>query len=145
MIKKYIAQEPPYLMRQIRELQWEEIKTKNSEPIIFEDKGHTRGNKNILLLYFPYWPESQKIIITWYINLLFCWTVIYHQSPNPFPSTSVGALGLFTFLPQSTVHNMRVSELCVPIHIVPCYWHTTALHLWKILNKNKCYFMSFAF
>ena len=28
--KKYIDQEPPYLMRQICELQWEEIKTKNS-------------------------------------------------------------------------------------------------------------------
>jgi len=29
-IKKYIEQEPPYLMRQICVLQWEEIKTKNS-------------------------------------------------------------------------------------------------------------------
>ena len=28
--KKYIDQEPPYLMRQICVLQWEEIKTKNS-------------------------------------------------------------------------------------------------------------------
>ena len=28
--KKYIDQEPPYLMRQIFLLQWEEIKTKNS-------------------------------------------------------------------------------------------------------------------
>ena len=27
---KYIDQEPPYLMRQICVLQWEEIKTKNS-------------------------------------------------------------------------------------------------------------------
>ena len=29
-VKKYIDQEPPYLMRQICVLQWEEIKTKNS-------------------------------------------------------------------------------------------------------------------
>ena len=29
-LKKYIDQEPPYLMRQICVLQWEEIKTKNS-------------------------------------------------------------------------------------------------------------------
>ena len=45
-------------MRQIRVLQWEEIKTKNS--------------------------------------------------------ASVGALGLFTFLPQCTVHNLRISVLGVP-------------------------------
>ena len=30
LTKKYIDQEPPYLMRQICVLQWEEIKTKNS-------------------------------------------------------------------------------------------------------------------
>jgi len=30
VIKKYKDQEPPYLMRQICVLQWEEIKTKNS-------------------------------------------------------------------------------------------------------------------
>ena len=46
----------------------------------------------------------------------FCWTVISHQSFSPFPSTSVGALGLFTFLPQCTVHNMRISELGVPVY-----------------------------
>ena len=30
LVKKSIDQEPPYLMRQICVLQWEEIKTKNS-------------------------------------------------------------------------------------------------------------------
>ena len=73
--KKYIDQEPPYLMRQIRVLQWEEIKTENSgQRIIFEGKGPKVWNKNILLLYFPYWPESQKskvFALTWYINLFF--------------------------------------------------------------------------
>ena len=38
--KKYIVQEPPYLMRQIRVLQWEEIKTKNSGA-----KHHFWGNR----------------------------------------------------------------------------------------------------
>ena len=44
--KKYIIdQKPPYLMRQICVLQWEEIKTKNSEHrIICAGVG---GNKNI--------------------------------------------------------------------------------------------------
>ena len=36
-----------------------------------------------------------------------------HQSCSPFPSISVGALGLSTFLPQCTVRNMRISELGV--------------------------------
>ena len=46
--KKYIDQEPPYLMRQICVLQWEEIKTKNSRPcIIFEGKDPRVMNKNI--------------------------------------------------------------------------------------------------
>ena len=35
---------------------------------------------------------------------------------SPFPSTSVGALGLFTFFPQCTVHNMCISELGVPVY-----------------------------
>ena len=28
----------------------------------------------------------------------------------------MGALGLFTFLPQCTVHNLRISELSVPVY-----------------------------
>ena len=35
---------------------------------------------------------------------------------GPFPSTSVGALGLFTFLPQSTVHNLRIYEQGVSVY-----------------------------
>ena len=31
----------------------------------------------------------------------------------------MGALGLFTFLPQDTVHNLRISELGVPVYSVP--------------------------
>ena len=59
--KKYIDQEPTYLMRQICVLQWEEIKTTNSgETHHFEEKGPMGWNINILLLYFPFWPESQK-------------------------------------------------------------------------------------
>ena len=33
---------------------------------------------------------------------------------SPFSSTAVGALDLFTFRPQCTVHNLRISELGVP-------------------------------
>ena len=36
------------------------------------------------------------------------WTVILHQSISPFPSSSVGAVGLFTFLPQSKVQNLHI-------------------------------------
>ena len=32
----------------------------NKELIIFEGKGPKGWNKNLLLLYFPYSPESQK-------------------------------------------------------------------------------------
>ena len=38
------------------------------------------------------------------------------ECSSPFPSTSVGALGLFTFLPQCTVHNLRICELGVPVY-----------------------------
>ena len=48
-------------------------------------------------------------------SLVFCWTVISLKNFSPFPSTSVGSLGLFTFLPQCTVHNLRTSELGVPV------------------------------
>ena len=41
-VKKYIDQEPPYLMRQICVLQWEEIKTKNSGAFLRE-KGSRGG------------------------------------------------------------------------------------------------------
>ena len=78
--------------------------------IIFEGKGPNGWNNNILLLHFSYWPEIQKSANLIYQHV-FCWTVISHQSFSPFPSTSVEALGLFTFLPQSTVHNLRISEL----------------------------------
>ena len=82
-------------MRQICVLQWEEIKTKKSGAmhLFFEGKGPKGWNK-----------------------LGFCWTLISHQSFSFFPSTSVGALGLFTFLPQSAVHNMRIFELGVPVY-----------------------------
>ena len=43
----------------------------------------------------------------WYTNLFFV-GLISHQSFIPFPSTSMGALALFTFLPQCTVHNLRI-------------------------------------
>ena len=101
--------------------------------IILEGKGPKGWNKNILLLYFPYWPESQKSFVftlTCYINLFFCWTVISHQSYSPFPSISVWALGLFTFLPQCTVHNMRISGLAVPVYSslsVPCVGAVTSV------------------
>ena len=85
--------------------------------IIFEGKGPNGWNNNILLLHFPYWPEIQKSANLIY-QQVFCWTVISHQSFSPFPSTSVEALGLFTFLPQSTVHNLRISELGF-FYIVP--------------------------
>ena len=50
--KKYIAQEPPYLMRQICVLQWEEIKTKNSgASIILEGKGPEGWNKIYCIFY----------------------------------------------------------------------------------------------
>ena len=42
--------------------------------IIFEGKGPKGWNKNILLLYFIYWLESQisyEFALTWYINLFF--------------------------------------------------------------------------
>ena len=38
------------------------------------------------------------------------------MSCSAFPSTSVYAMGLFTFLPQCTVHNMCISELGVPVY-----------------------------
>ena len=114
--------------------------------IIFEGKGSQGWNKNILLLYFPYWPESQKscvFALTWYINLFFCWTVISHQSFSSFPSTSVGALGLFTFLPQSTIHNLRTSELGVPVH--SSLMHSCKVHmLYGVLCLLciNCYFVA---
>ena len=40
---------------------------------------------------------------------------------NPFSSTAVGALGLFTFLPQCTVHNLRISQLGVPGLYICCF------------------------
>ena len=42
----------------------------------------------------------------------------FNQSFSPFTSTSVGALGFFTFFPQCTVHNLRISELGVLV-VVP--------------------------
>ena len=42
--KKYIDQEPPYLIRQICVLQWEEIKTKNSGP---KNRLRGRGDNKI--------------------------------------------------------------------------------------------------
>ena len=45
----------------VKSVQWEEIKTKNSGAMHpFERKGPKGWNTNILLLYFPFWPESQK-------------------------------------------------------------------------------------
>ena len=81
--------------------------------IIFEGKGPEGWNKKILLMYFPYWPESQKSYV---FALPSFWTVISHQSFSTFHSTSVGALGLFTFRPQCTVHNMHIFELGVPVY-----------------------------
>ena len=75
--KKYIDKEPPWMMRQICVLQWEEIKTKNSGAThhFWGKRAQGQGwNKNILLFYFPYWPQSQKsyvFFLTWYINLFF--------------------------------------------------------------------------
>ena len=71
--KKYIDQEPQYLMRQICVLQWEEIKTTH---YFWGKRAQGRGGIR-MLLYFPYWPESQKsyeFALTWFINLFFCWT-----------------------------------------------------------------------
>ena len=115
LTKKYIDQEQPYLIRQICVLQWEEIKTKEfrANAPFLREKGLTGWNKNILLLCFPYWPYI--FALTWYINL-FLLDCNITLGCSPFPSTSVGALGLFTFFPQCTVHNMCISELGVPVY-----------------------------
>ena len=129
--KKYIDLKPPYLMRQICVLQWEEIKTKKSGAmhLFFEGKGPKGWNK-----------------------LGFCWTLISHQSFSFFPSTSVGALGLFTFPPQWTVHNIHayiwVEGSCkyVPwheeslenAHSVPLTSETQMCLLWNYVFHVFC-------
>ena len=89
--------------------------------IIFERWGPRGWNKNILPLYFPYWPASQYSCIRSNLisKLAFCWTVISHQSFSPFPSTCVGALAPgFVYIPPTVyaIHNMRISELSVPLY-----------------------------
>ena len=88
--------------------------------IIFEGKGPKGWNKNILLLYFPYWPESQKSyvfalildVLTWFfVGLQYHIRALVLSLQLPW-----GPLGLFTFLPQCTVYNMRKSELGVPVY-----------------------------
>ena len=78
---------------------------------------------------------------------MFCWTVISHvyQSFSPFSSTAVGALGLFTFLPQCTVHNMRRTFL----YIVPCMgaldWVCFCLHSSQSVLYTICVYLTWAF
>ena len=86
--------------------------------IIFEGKGPKEWNKKILLYCIFHIDQKAKIICirsNLIYSLVFCWTVISLKNFSPFPSTSVGSLGLFTFLPQCTVHNLRTSELGVPV------------------------------
>ena len=68
-------QEPPYLMRQAVYCSGRRSKQRiQGQRIIFKGKGPKGLNKNTLLLYFPYWPESQKsyaFALTWYMNLFF--------------------------------------------------------------------------
>ena len=73
-----------------------------------------RGNASFLREEGP--GGGIKIYCHCIFHIVLCWTVISHQSCSPFPSTSVGALGLFTFLPQFTVHNIRISEVGVPVY-----------------------------
>ena len=108
--KKYIDQELPYLMRKICVPQWEEIKTRNSGAT-----HHFWGKRAIVFSILIIEPKIICIRAN-FILTCFCWTVISHQSFSPFPSTSVGALGLITILPQCTVHNMRISEFGVPVY-----------------------------
>ena len=54
----------------------------------------------------PPYPMRQKCVLHWEeIKTKF----------YPFPSIAMGALGFFTFLPECTVHNMRIYELGVPV------------------------------
>ena len=62
--KKYIDQEPPYLMRQICVPHWEEIKTKNSGATHhFSGKMAQGLDYEYLLFYFPFSLESQMSLI----------------------------------------------------------------------------------
>ena len=70
-------------------------------------------------------------------KLVFCLTIISLQSFSPFPSTSVGPLGLFTFLPQCTaVHNLSISELGVPVYMFLGHNKQNTLYNYLILKQQ---------
>ena len=106
--KKYIDQEPQYLMRQICVLQWEEIKTTH---YFWGKRAQGRGGIR-MLLYFPYWPESQKsyvFALTWYINLFFVGNItseLYSFPVNFFRSTG------FVYIPP-TVNSTQFAYIWV--------------------------------
>jgi len=107
--------------------------------IVFEGKG-PRGEKRIYCYCIFHIDQKAKVFA---LTIVFCWTVISHQSCSPFPSTSVGALGLFTFLPQCTVHNLRISELGVPVYSSlnrtyhPIKKGSLEIHLHSSIIRNK--------
>ena len=62
-LKTYVHQEPPYLMRQICVLQWEEIKTKNSGATHhFEGKRAQGVESEYIAIVFPILTREPKII-----------------------------------------------------------------------------------
>ena len=73
---------------------------------------HSPNTNDVKIQLYRRTQQSDKFPTPRLYNQQSLWTVISHQSFSPFPSTSVGvgALGLFTFLPQCTVHNMRISQ-----------------------------------
>ena len=106
--KKYIDQEPPYLMRQICVLQWEEIKTKNSGAThSFWGKRAQGWKKNILLLYFSYWPKSQSIRS----NNCFLLDCNITSELQSFPFNFCGGTG-FVYIPP-TVYSTQFAYIWV--------------------------------
>ena len=61
--KKYVDHEPPYIMRQICLLQWEEIKKKNSGATHhFEGKRAQGVESEYIAIVFPILTRKPKII-----------------------------------------------------------------------------------
>ena len=122
-VKKYIDQEPPYLIRQtcVHVVGGDQNKEFRGNALFLREKGPWGGIR--IYCYCIFHIDQKAKIVSIRSNssnlinqLVFCWTVISHQSFSSFPSTSLGALGLFTFFPQCTVHNMRIYELGVPVY-----------------------------
>ena len=95
-----------------------QIKTKNTEA-----KGPKGWNKNILLLYFPYWPESQKSIRS---NTFFMLDCNITSELYSFPFNFCGGTG-FVYIPTTVYSTIICLYLSwaflykVPCSHGPCY------------------------